>query len=95
MTACSCPTCGQPMPGTPPISTAGLTRKQGELLTFLDAQERRGITPSFEEMQAHLGLQSKSGVHRLITALDERGRIRRIPHRARAIEVVRSQGAPA
>ena len=67
-----------------------LTRKQGELLQFI--QERlgdTGISPSFDEMKDALGLKSKSGVHRLITGLEERGFIRRLPHRARALEVTR------
>jgi repressor LexA len=67
-----------------------LTRKQRELLQFI--QERladSGISPSFDEMKDALGLKSKSGVHRLITGLEERGFIRRLPHRARALEVTR------
>jgi repressor LexA len=67
-----------------------LTRKQRELLKFI--QERladSGISPSFDEMKEALGLKSKSGVHRLITGLEERGFIRRLPHRARALDVVR------
>src|SRR5919108_1126449 len=67
-----------------------LTRKQRELLQFI--QERlgdTGISPSFDEMKDALGLKSKSGVHRLITGLEERGFIRRLPHRARALDVVR------
>jgi repressor LexA len=67
-----------------------LTRKQRELLKFI--QERlgeTGISPSFDEMKEALGLKSKSGVHRLITGLEERGFIRRLPHRARALDVVR------
>lgn len=67
-----------------------LTRKQHELLIFLHRRIREsGISPSFEEMKDALGLKSKSGVHRLITALEEREFIRRLPHRARAIEVLR------
>src|SRR5690348_592849 len=67
-----------------------LTRKQRELLQFI--QERladTGISPSFDEMKDALGLKSKSGVHRLITGLGERGFTRRLPHRARALEVTR------
>jgi repressor LexA len=67
-----------------------LTRKQRELLKFI--QERladTGISPSFDEMKEALGLKSKSGVHRLITGLEERGFIKRLPHRARALDVVR------
>jgi len=67
-----------------------LTRKQHDLLTFIDRRlGQGGISPSFEEMKAALGLQSKSGVHRLINALEERGFIRRLPNRARALEVLR------
>jgi repressor LexA len=67
-----------------------LTRKQMELLEFIRASlERDGIPPSFDEMKAALELKSKSGIHRLITALEERGFIRRLPHRARAIEIVK------
>lgn len=66
-----------------------LTAKQAQCLAFLtDRIEATGIAPSYAEMQAHLGLTSKSGVHRLIAALEERGRIRRIPNRARCIEVL-------
>ena len=67
-----------------------LTRKQMELLQFIEARTRRdGVPPSFDEMKEALSLRSKSGIHRLITALEERGFIRRLAHRARAIEVVR------
>ncbi|NWG46824.1 MAG: transcriptional repressor LexA [Alphaproteobacteria bacterium] len=67
-----------------------LTRKQFELLLFIDERIREsGIAPSFEEMKEALGLQSKSGIHRLITALVERGYIRRLQNRARALEVIR------
>ncbi|RMH46975.1 MAG: transcriptional repressor LexA [Alphaproteobacteria bacterium] len=67
-----------------------LTRKQLELLKFIhDRLERDGVPPSFDEMKDALGLRSKSGIHRLITALEERGFIRRLPHRARALEVLR------
>jgi len=67
-----------------------LTRKQHELLTFIHAQiQDAGISPSFDEMKAALNLKSKSGIHRLITALEERGFIRRLPHRARALEVLK------
>jgi repressor LexA len=67
-----------------------LTRKQYELLVYLDKELRKkGISPSFDEMKDALGLKSKSGIHRLITGLEERGFIRRLPHRARAIEVLR------
>ena len=67
-----------------------LTRKQYELLVYLDKQLRKnGVSPSFDEMKDALGLKSKSGIHRLITGLEERGFIHRLPHRARAIEVLR------
>jgi repressor LexA len=67
-----------------------LTRKQYELLVYLDQQLRKnGVSPSFDEMKDALGLKSKSGIHRLITGLEERAFIRRLPHRARAIEVLR------
>ncbi len=67
-----------------------LTRKQHELLLFIHERIREtGVSPSFEEMKEALDLKSKSGIHRLITALEERGFIRRLPHRARALEVVK------
>lgn len=67
-----------------------LTRKQIELLQFIHARmQRDGVPPSFDEMKDALDLRSKSGIHRLITALEERGFIRRLAHRARAIEIVR------
>ena len=67
-----------------------LTRKQLELLDFIRIRmDVDGVPPSFDEMKDALGLKSKSGIHRLITALEERGFIRRLPHRARALEVVR------
>lgn len=82
-----------------------LTRKQHQLLLFIARRlNERGISPSFDEMREALGLKSKSGVHRLITGLEERHFIRRLPHRARALEVLRmpdsmapadAPGAPA
>ncbi|MCS0497109.1 transcriptional repressor LexA [Ancylobacter mangrovi] len=67
-----------------------LTRKQHELLRFInDRLKQDGVPPSFEEMKEALDLRSKSGIHRLITALEERGFIRRLPNRARALEVLR------
>ncbi len=67
-----------------------LTRKQHELLIFIDHHLRNtGFSPSFEEMKDALSLRSKSGIHRLISALEERGFLRRHHHRARALEVVR------
>lgn len=76
-----------------------LTRKQHELLMFIHRHIREtGVSPSFDEMKDALDLASKSGIHRLITALEERGFLRRLAHRARALEVVRmpeQAGAPA
>jgi repressor LexA len=67
-----------------------LTRKQHELIRFIQTRlEETGVSPSFEEMKEALDLKSKSGVHRLISALEERGFIRRLPNRARALEVLR------
>ncbi len=67
-----------------------LTRKQLELLEFIQKRIKRdGVPPSFDEMKEALDLRSKSGIHRLITALEERGFIRRLAHRARAIEIVK------
>jgi len=67
-----------------------LTKKQHELLLFINKRlGDSGICPSFDEMKEALGLKSKSGVHRLITGLEERGFIRRLAHRARALEVAR------
>ncbi|MGE4528244.1 MAG: LexA family protein, partial [Rhodospirillaceae bacterium] len=63
-----------------------LTAKQRNLLLLIDTHLKRfGIVPSFDEMKDALGLRSKSGVHRLISSLEERGFIRRLPHRARAL----------
>ena len=76
-----------------------LTRKQYELLMFIQERLRQtGVSPSFDEMKEALNLRSKSGIHRLITGLAERGFIRRLAHRARALEVVRmpeNAGTPA
>lgn len=67
-----------------------LTKKQLDLLDFINKRlHRDGVPPSFDEMKEHLDLRSKSGIHRLITALEERGFIRRLPHKARAIEIVK------
>ncbi|HYC75711.1 transcriptional repressor LexA [Brevundimonas sp.] len=77
-----------------------LTRKQHELLMFIHERiKETGVSPSFDEMKEALDLASKSGIHRLITALEERGFIRRLAHRARALEVVKlpeqaTTGAP-
>lgn len=67
-----------------------LTRKQHELLLFIHQRlKESGVPPSFDEMKEALGLASKSGIHRLITALEERGFLRRMPNRARALEVIK------
>jgi len=67
-----------------------LTKKQLQLLEFINKRmQKDGVTPSFDEMKEALDLRSKSGIHRLITALEERGFIRRLAHRARAIEIVK------
>lgn len=69
---------------------AMLTSKQRQLLLYIDEKIREdGVSPSFDEMKEALELASKSGIHRLITALEERGFLRRLPHRARALEVVK------
>ncbi|MFE1602755.1 transcriptional repressor LexA [Methylobacterium sp. ID0610] len=73
-----------------------LTRKQLDLLRFIQQRMREtGVPPSFDEMKDALDLKSKSGIHRLITALEERGFLRRLPNRARAIEVIRIPDAVA
>jgi len=75
-----------------------LTRKQHELLMFIHERiKESGVSPSFDEMKDALDLASKSGIHRLITALEERGFLRRLAHRARALEVVKlpEQATPA
>ncbi|WP_022726907.1 transcriptional repressor LexA [Fodinicurvata sediminis] len=70
-----------------------LTKKQHELLLFLHRHlNEHGVSPSFDEMKEALGLKSKSGIHRLISGLEERNFIRRLPHRARAIEILRLPG---
>ena len=67
-----------------------LTKKQYQLLMFIDGRLKvAGVSPSFEEMKMALNLKSKSGIHRLITGLEERGFIRRLPYRARALEVLK------
>ena len=71
-----------------------LTRKQLDLLNYINKHlNKDGIPPSFDEMKEALDLRSKSGIHRLITALEERGFIRRLAHRARAIEIVKLPGS--
>jgi repressor LexA len=77
-----------------------LTKKQYELLLYIDGRlKETGVSPSFDEMKDALELKSKSGIHRLITGLEERGFIRRLAHKARALEVLRlpenQQDAPA
>ncbi|WCR10012.1 transcriptional repressor LexA [Paracoccus stylophorae] len=73
-----------------------LTKKQIQLLEFIHRRmSRDGVPPSFDEMKDALDLRSKSGIHRLVTALEERGFIRRLPHRARALEIVRLPDALA
>lgn len=74
----------------------GLTEKQAETRDFIAAELRaKGRPPSYAEICAALGFASKSNVHRLVLALEERGAIRRLPHRSRAIEVVEPAAAPA
>jgi repressor LexA len=78
----------------PPWEWAMLTAKQHELLLFIHKRlDETGVSPSFEEMKEALDLKSKSGVHRLIGALEERQFLRRLPNRARALEVMRLPGA--
>ena len=73
-----------------------LTRKQSELLTYLsDHMQQHDVPPSFDEMRDALGLASKSGVHRLVSGLEERGYIRRLANRARAIEILKPVSAAA
>lgn len=73
-----------------------LTQKQHDLLVFIDGRlKQTGVSPSYDEMKDALGLASKSGIHRLITALEERGFIRRLAHKARALEVLSVPGAKA
>ena len=84
-----CTFCGSSRPFTKPGKPM-LTEKQKELLVFINGRlQETGVPPSFDEMKEALALQSKSGVHRLIIALEERGFIRRLPHRARAIEIIK------
>jgi repressor LexA len=73
-----------------------LTRKQYELLVFINKRlNEDGVSPSFDEMKEALRLRSKSGIHRLITGLEERGFLRRLPHRARALQVIKLPEAAA
>ena len=81
-----------------PLGDPMLTRKQHELLLFINKRlSEDGVSPSFDEMKEALNLASKSGVHRLVSALEERGFIRRLAHRARALEVLKlpESAAPA
>lgn len=71
-----------------------LTRKQSELLRFIDGRMKQGVTPSFDEMKDAMAMRSKSGIHRLVSSLEERGYLRRLPNRARAMEVVKLPGSP-
>src|SRR3984957_6980819 len=93
---CSRLICGQTLvftgfpAGSPVGRTWMLTRKQYELLMFIHERIREtGVPPSFDEMKDALDLKSKSGIHRLITALEERGFLRRMEKRARALEVIK------
>ncbi len=75
----------------------GLTPRQATLLAFLESEAAAGRpSPSFQEMADHLGLRSKAGIHRLVTGLEERGHLVRLPHRARALGVAApgAEGAP-
>ena len=73
-----------------------LTRKQSELLEYLTTHlSINDVPPSFDEMRDALGLASKSGIHRLVSGLEERGYISRLPNRARAIEILRPAGEPS
>lgn len=86
MNSICCPTCGRPYAK----HTAGLTPKQRELLDFVRnyISEHGGVSPSHDEMKAAMGLQSKSGITRLIGALEERGFVHRMPNRARTLTVI-------
>src|SRR3712207_7009906 len=90
------PLCFKRAPPAPTVRPPTmLTRKQHELLRFIHERLREsGIPPSFDEMKEALDFKSKSGIHRLITALEERGFIRRLPNRARALEVIRLPESP-
>lgn len=77
-------------PGQPRRRPNGLTPRQRELLSFIRSYsaDRNGVSPTFDEMKDHLGLSSKSGISRMVAAMEERGAIRRLKNRARAIVVV-------
>ena len=78
------------------LETGVLTQRQLQLLRFIDEyQQDHGVPPSFDEMRSALKLRSKSGIHRLISGLEERGYIKRLAYRARAIEVLRTPGGAA
>ncbi len=78
------------------LETGVLTQRQLQLLRFIDQyQQDHGVPPSFDEMRSALKLRSKSGIHRLISGLEERGYIKRLAYRARAIEVLRTPGSAA
>ncbi len=83
---------GPAKPSAPSVaraSTAGLTEKQGDAYRFIcDFADENGCSPTFSEIMVALDLKSKGGVYRLLDGLEERGRIRRLPNRARAIEIV-------
>ena len=67
-----------------------LTKKQKELLSYIqNFQRKNGVTPSYEEMKSALNLKSKSGIHRLVIALEERGFVKRLAHKARALEIIK------
>lgn len=84
-----CPHCGQALAAAPAPRIGGLTRQQQALLDFIVLQIREtGLAPNYSEMRAGMGLASNSGVARLLDGLEERGRIRRLANRVRAIELV-------
>ncbi|MCW2242782.1 LexA family protein [Azospirillum canadense] len=91
MSTCTCPTCGQPMTAERCSTPVGLTPQQSKLLTFITEYQARntGVTPSVRDMLRPMGLASTSGIARLLAGLEERGAIRRLNKRARAIEVLR------
>ena len=92
----ACADTGQPRGANGKADANMLTRKQHELLLYIHKHlGENGVSPSFDEMKEALSLKSKSGIHRLISGLEERGFIRRLPHRARALEVLRLPGEPS
>lgn len=82
-------------PGHPKRRPNGLTPRQSELLGFIRSYsaDKNGVSPTFDEMKDHLGLSSKSGISRMVAAMEERGAIRRLKNRARAIVVVEAAHA--